>query len=116
MKRSSLSPAASPGTSSTVRSGTRSALASGHVERPPDLFPGAVGAQQREEQDPDSDHDEAVREVERGPPPEIDEVGDVPEPDAVDEVRDAAADQEPEAGGNSRVPRAGAREVHEHPH
>ena len=67
------------------------------------------------EQDRDADHDERVREVERGPVPEVDEVGHVPEPDAVDEVRDAAADQQAERGRQHRVARAGAREEDEHP-
>src|ERR671935_191525 len=81
-KRSSRSPAAA--------SGTRRRCV-GHALPAPRL---AVGEDQREEQDPDPDHDEAVREVEGRPKAQVEEVRDVPEPDAVDEVRDASADDE----------------------
>src|ERR671933_2095753 len=102
-KRSSRLPAAA--------SGTRRRSV-GHALAAPPL---AVGEDQREEQDPHADHDEAVREVEGRPEAQVEEVGDVPEPDAVDEVRDAAADDEPERDGQDRVPRAGASEEAEHP-
>ena len=66
--------------------------------------PAAAGAapaegQERREEDEDAEDDEAVREVERRPEAEVDEVGHVPEPDAIDEVRGAAADQRPSAIG-----------------
>ena len=70
---------------------------------------------ERNEQDHDADDDEAVGEVERGPPAEVEEVGHVPEPDAVGEVREAAADQQAERRRQHRVPRARAREEHDHP-
>src|ERR687888_1684295 len=102
-KRSSRSPAAA--------SGTRRRSV-GHALSAPRL---AVGEDQREEQDPDPDDDEAVREIEGRPEAQVEEVRDVPEPDAVDEVRDAAADHEPERDGQDRVPRARAGEEAEHP-
>src|SRR5919202_3837243 len=102
-KRSSRSPAA---TSGTRRRGV------GHALPAPRL---AVGEDHREEQDPDPDDDEAVRQVEGRPEAQVEEVRDVPEPDAVDEVRDAAANHEPERNGQDRVTRAGAGEEDEHP-
>src|ERR671936_2778855 len=97
-KRSSRSPAAA--------SGTRRRSV-GHALPAPRL---TVGEDQRKEQDPDPDDDEAVCEVEGRPEAQVEEVGDVPEPHAVDEVRDAAADHETERDGQDRVPRPGAGE------
>src|SRR5918911_4448490 len=102
-KRSSRSPAAASG---TRRRGV------GHALPAPRL---AFGEDQRDEQDPDSDDDEAVREVEGRPEAQVEEVRHVPEPHPVDEVRDAAADNEPERDGQDRMPRAGAGEEPEHP-
>ena len=56
----------------------------------------AVGARERGEQHRDADDDEGVREVERRPVAEVEEVRHVAEPDAVEQVRDAAADHEAE--------------------
>ena len=50
----------------------------------------------RDEQDDHAGDDERVGEVERRPPAQVEEVGDVAEPDAVDEVPGAPADEEPE--------------------
>src|SRR6266511_4190047 len=93
MKRSSRSPAASSGTR-TVRT---------------------VREHEHGEQNADADHDEAVREVERRPPLQVEEVGHVPQPDTVDEVREAASDDEPERDRQDGMPCTGAREEHEHP-
>ena len=72
----------------------------------------------REEQR-DADDDERVREVERGPAAEVEEVGHVPEPDAVDEVREAAADHEaerrPASPGAARPERAKKTSIHATP-
>ena len=76
---------------------------------PPRLLRPAVARRQRAEQDRDADHDEAVGEVERRPPAEVDEVGHVAEADAVDEVRDAAADQQAERRPGSTGCRAPER-------
>ena len=105
-KRSSRSPAASAArhlhraATSSVRRGGRG------------LRSAATSAA---EQDRDADHDEAVGEVERRPPAEVDEVGHVAQPDPVDEVREAAADQQAERGGQHRMARAGAGEEDDHP-
>src|SRR5205814_2018 len=64
-----------------------------------------VGCNEREQQDRDADDDETVREVERGPELEVEEVRDVPEPNPVDEVRDAAADHEAERNRKHRMTR-----------
>src|SRR5919199_135933 len=96
-KRSSRSPAAASG---TRRRGV------GHALPAPRL---AVGEDHREEQDPDADDDEAVREVEGRPEAQVEEVRDVPEPDAVDQVREAPPDHEPERDGQHRMPRARPR-------
>src|SRR5919197_3274432 len=94
-KRSSRSPAAASG---TRRRSVGDALPAPRL---------TVGEDQREEEDPDADDDEAVGEVEGRPEAQVEEVRDVSEADAVDEVRDAAADDEPERDGQNRV--AGAR-------
>ena len=70
---------------------------------------------ERYDEDPDADHDEAVREIEGRPVAEVEEVGDQAQPDAVGEVRDAAADDEAERDGQHRMAGAGAREVGKHP-
>ena len=70
---------------------------------------------ERGEQHDHADDDEAVGEVERRPPLQVDEVGDVAEPHPVDEVRDAAADHERETDRQHGMARAAAREVDEHP-
>ena len=71
----------------------------------------AVGRDEREEEEPDADDDERVREVERRPVVEVEEVGHVAEPEPVDEVRGAAAEHEPDRGGQQRMPsgRSGRR-------
>src|SRR5436190_9644023 len=91
-------------------SGTRSSVT--NVPGTPRL---ALGGDQRRQQDADTDHDEAVGEVERRPVAQVEEVGDVPQPHPVEEVREAAADHEPERDRQYRVPRAGTREEDEHP-
>jgi hypothetical protein len=63
----------------------------------------AIADDERAEQDRDADDDERVREVERRPRDEVEEVGDVPQPHAVDEIGDAAA-QAMFARGSDRVP------------
>ena len=75
----------------------------------------SLGEDERGEEDPDPDHDEAVGEVERRPVAEVEEVGDEAEPHAVGEVRDAAADHEAERDRQHRMAGARAREVGEHP-
>ena len=75
----------------------------------------SLGEDECGEEDADPDHDEAVREVERRPVAEVEEVGDEAEPHAVGEVRDAAADHEPERDRQHGMAGAGAREVGEHP-
>ena len=75
----------------------------------------SLGEDERGEEDPDADHDEAVGEVERRPVAEVEEVGDEAEPHAVGEVREAAADHEAERDGQHGMAGAGAREVGEHP-
>src|SRR5437870_2056152 len=102
-KRSSRSPAASSG---TRRRSVADAPGAARL---------AVRGDERREQDRDAHDDEAVREVERGPEAQVEEVGHVPEPHAVDQVREAAADHEAERDGQERVPSAGAREEREHP-
>src|SRR5437867_3136733 len=97
--RRSISSATSP-LAPAAASGTRR-RGVGHALPAPRL---AVGEDHREEQDPDADDDEAVREVEGRPEAQVEEVRDVPEPDAVDEIRDTAADHEPEGDGQDRVP------------
>src|SRR5919204_3651206 len=102
-KRSSRSPAAASG---TRRRSVGDALPAPRL---------AIGEDQREEEDPDADHDEAVGEVEGRPEAQVEEVGDVSEADGVGEVRDAAADHEPERDGQDRVARARTGEEAEHP-
>ena len=70
----------------------------------------AIAEDERAEEDRDADDDEGVREVERRPRDEVEEVGHVPEPDAVDEVGDASADDEPERDGQDRMAPPGPRE------
>jgi ABC-type multidrug transport system ATPase subunit len=62
-----------------------------------------LGEEERGEQDENADHDEGVGEVECGPPPQVEEVGDVAESYAVEQVRRAAADHEPERHRQDRV-------------
>src|SRR4051794_36785453 len=75
-KRSRRSPAASTGT--FIAGSTRR-----DVERAPWRRLLAVGRDERAKQDGNADDDEAVGEVERGPPLQVDEVRDVVQPDAV---------------------------------
>src|SRR5947207_5231815 len=94
-KRSSRVPAAPLGTRRRVSDAPRAARI-------------AVRRDEGGQQDPDPDDDEAVREVERRPEAQVEEVGHVAEPDPVDEIRDAAADQQAERRRQHRVPSAGA--------
>ena len=64
----------------------------------------AVGGDERDEQDRDADHDEAVGEVERRPVAEVEEVGHVPEPDPVEQVRGRCR----RSAGRARPAAAGA--------
>src|SRR5580765_386175 len=82
-KRSSRSPADSGGTCRRVTGGLRPARL-------------ALGERERGEEDDDAGHDEAVGEVERRPPAQVEEVCDVAEPHPIEQVRHAASDHEPE--------------------
>src|SRR5712692_2357817 len=46
----------------------------------------AVGHEERDQEDDDAEDDEAVREVERGPEAQVEEIRDVTEPNTVGEV------------------------------
>src|SRR5438128_5662191 len=74
------------------------------VAHPPGPARVAVGHEERDQEDDDAEDDEAVREVERGPEAEIEEVRDMSEPDAVDEVGDAPADQQAEGDRQHGMP------------
>jgi hypothetical protein len=73
-----------------------------------------IGEDERTEEDRDADDDESVREVERRPGDEIEEVRDVAEPNAIDEVRDAPSQHETESNGEHGVAAPRACEEHEH--
>src|SRR5438105_9996604 len=75
----------------------------------------AIGEDESAEEYGDTDDDERVREVERGPRLEVEEVGDPSEPHAVEQVRDAASEDEAERDRQDRMAAAGAREEPEHP-
>jgi hypothetical protein len=74
-----------------------------------------VGEDERAEENCYPDDDECVREIERGPGDEVEEVRHVPETHAVDQVRDAPAKDETECDRKDRMasPRTGEEPEHQ---
>ena len=102
-RRASRPPAARRGTGRAARRRPRRETS----ERPSEARPArGLAEQQRDEQDPDADHDERVGQVERRPVAQVEEVGHVAEADPVDRgstsSRRSAARAPPAAPGGAR--------------